>query len=70
MKKLELLPNPITSGKLINAGYMTQMLLELAVQAKSRDVELAYLMEMAVICSYDLDEKERRQERQDEALSA
>ena len=69
-KKLELLPNAITSGKLVNAGYMTQMLLELVAQAKSRDVELAYFLEMAAICSYDLDERELRQERENAAVSA
>ena len=69
-KKLELLPNAITSGKLVNAGYMTQMLLELVAQAKSRDVELAYFLEMAAICSHDLDERELRQERENAAVSA
>ena len=69
-KKLELLPNSIISSKITSAGYMTQMLRELAVQAKSRDAELAYFVEMAAICSHDLDEKERRRERQTEAVSA
>ena len=69
-KKLELLPTPLLSGKLMGAGYMTALLREIAILAHTRDVELAYFAEMAALCSHDLDERERRQERENAVVSA
>lgn len=57
-KKLELSANPLIANKPTGAGYMTQTLRELAIMAQQRDVELAYFIEMAVICSHDLDRRE------------
>lgn len=68
-KKMELRANPVIVRKPMDAGYMTQMLRELAIQAHERDVELAYFIEMAVVCSYELDAKEASANRRQAATA-
>jgi len=58
-EKSELDPSVINAGRLRGASYMTQMLLELGLLARERDVELTYFIEMAVTISAGLDLKER-----------
>ncbi|MCR6502052.1 hypothetical protein MUO32_23780 [Shinella sp. CPCC 101442] len=58
IRKTELRANPVVVRKASGDGYLTQMLRELALQARDRDIELTYFIEMAVICSSDLDRKE------------
>lgn len=60
LKKLNLDAKPVNSNAPSGASYITQMLVQLAAQAKQRDGELAYFIEMAAVVSSDLDRKEAR----------
>lgn len=69
-RKPELLPRPITSSKGMNEGYITDMLRELAIQARSKNAELAYFIEMALACSVDFDRTEKLRRRENTVTSA
>lgn len=69
MTKLELLPVAAVNLPNRDAGYITQMLRELAVLARQRDAVLAYLVEMALVHSCDVDVKERIADRREQAIS-
>ena len=58
--KLNLAAKSVNSNTPSGASYITQMLCQLAAQAKQRDSELAYFIEMAATVSSDLDRKEAR----------
>ena len=68
--KLELKSHPVIDHRTQDDSYVTQMLRELAIQAKLRNMELAYFLEMAAACSQAVDEKEGRARRQSLAVSA
>ncbi|WP_313522498.1 hypothetical protein [Shinella sp.] len=50
--------NPVHNKRAADESYITQMLRQLAAQARERDVELTYFIEMAMIYSAQLDRKE------------
>ena len=57
-KKVAQATNPVLNKTAAGESYITQMLRQLAAQARERDVELTYFIEMAMICSAQLDRKE------------
>ena len=60
LKKLNSDAKAVSANTPSGASYITQMLCQLATQAKQRDGELAYFIEMAATVSSDLDRKEAR----------
>lgn len=69
MTKLELFPVAAVNLTNRDAGYITQMLRELAILARQRDAELAYFIEMALVHSCDVDVKEKMADRLEQAVS-